>query len=46
MPAIERILRAYLEIRESREETFLDAYRRVGLAPFKDALYEAERDAA
>ncbi|MBN8292687.1 nitrite/sulfite reductase [Rhodobacter sp. NTK016B] len=46
VPAIERILRAYLEIRESREETFLDAYRRVGLAPFKDALYEAERDAA
>ncbi|MCA2013208.1 nitrite/sulfite reductase [Cereibacter sphaeroides] len=46
VPAIERILRAYLEIRESREETFLDAYRRVGLAPFKEALYEAERHAA
>ncbi|MFN4102004.1 MAG: nitrite/sulfite reductase, partial [Pararhodobacter sp.] len=46
VPAIERILRAYLELRESREETFLAAYRRVGLTPFKEALYEAERHAA
>jgi sulfite reductase (NADPH) hemoprotein beta-component len=39
LPAIERLIRAYLEQRESREETFLDAYRRLGLAPFKAALY-------
>ena len=47
VPAIERILRAYLDLRESREETFLTAYRRLGAAPFKTALYEGERaDAA
>ena len=48
IPAIERILRAYLAVRLHAEETFLDTYRRVGLAPFKTALYGAEggRDAA
>ena len=48
VPAIERLLRAYLALRASREESFLDAYRRLGPAPFKAALYqtEAERDAA
>ena len=48
VPAIERILRAYLALREAPDETFLDAYRRVGLAPFKTALYgtEGEKDAA
>ncbi|WP_114965158.1 nitrite/sulfite reductase [Alkalilacustris brevis] len=48
VPAIERLLRAYLEQRESREETFLEAYRRLGPAPFKAALYpeEGRRDAA
>ncbi|MGB1389066.1 MAG: hypothetical protein ACPG61_09275, partial [Paracoccaceae bacterium] len=25
--------------RDSREETFLDAFRRLGMAPFKAALY-------
>ncbi|GAB1377776.1 nitrite/sulfite reductase [Pararhodobacter aggregans] len=46
VPAIERILRAYLELRTSREETFLQAFRRLGLGPFKEALYGAERHAA
>jgi len=48
VPAIERIIRAYLALRQSPEETFLDAFRRVGVAPFKTALYgDAEaRDAA
>ncbi len=48
VPAIERIVLAYLEHREAPSETFLDAYRRLGLAPFKAALYPAEgaRDAA
>ncbi|THD73444.1 nitrite/sulfite reductase [Thalassobius vesicularis] len=42
--AIERIIRAYLELRETPEETFLEAYRRLGLDPFKAALYpEAAR---
>ncbi len=42
VPAIERILLAYLAVRERPEETFLDAYRRVGLGPFKSALYETD----
>jgi sulfite reductase (NADPH) hemoprotein beta-component len=41
VPAVERIVRAYLGLREGRGETFLQAYRRVGLAPFKEALYAA-----
>ncbi len=48
VPAIERILRAYLALRTHQEETFLDAFRRVGMAPFKAALYDGEsaQDAA
>jgi sulfite reductase (NADPH) hemoprotein beta-component len=48
VPAIERIIRAYLEVRSEPSETFLDTYRRVGFAPFKSALYGVEggRDAA
>ncbi|MEI2685280.1 MAG: nitrite/sulfite reductase [Cypionkella sp.] len=48
VPAIERILRAYLGLRQAPSETFLDAYRRVGFAPFKTALYgdEGGRSAA
>jgi len=48
VPAIERIIAAYLDQRHSPDETFLQAYRRLGLAPFKAALYpdEAKRDAA
>ena len=48
VPAIERLLRAYLDLREDASETFLDAYRRLGAEPFKAALYpvEAARDAA
>jgi sulfite reductase (NADPH) hemoprotein beta-component len=46
--AIERIIRAYLEVRSHKEETFLQTYRRLGLTPFKKALYGSEdgRDAA
>lgn len=48
VPAIERIVAAYLEQRVDASETFLQAYRRLGLAPFKAALYpdEGKRDAA
>jgi len=42
VPAIDRILRAYLDLRAGPEETFLMAYRRVGMEPFKTALYGAE----
>jgi sulfite reductase (NADPH) hemoprotein beta-component len=40
VPAIERILRAYLHLRHGRDETFLQAVRRLGLVPFQAALYE------
>jgi sulfite reductase (NADPH) hemoprotein beta-component len=48
VPAIERILRAYLDLRLEPSETFLQAFKRVGMEPFKQALYEAEgeKDAA
>ena len=47
VPAIERIIETYLSQRESPEETFLQTYRRVGMAPFKAALYpEARANAA
>ncbi|MEY8882783.1 nitrite/sulfite reductase [Donghicola sp. XS_ASV15] len=46
VPAVERLMLAYLELRDSAEERFIDAYRRVGPAPFKAALYpEAEEKA-
>ncbi|MDW4496746.1 nitrite/sulfite reductase [Sulfitobacter sp. D35] len=47
VPAIERIVEAYLDARTEPAETFLQTYRRVGMAPFKAALYpEARADAA
>nr|WP_170538428.1 nitrite/sulfite reductase [Ruegeria arenilitoris] len=47
VPAVERIVETYLEQRASAEETFLETYRRVGMAPFKAALYpEARANAA
>jgi len=39
VPAIERLIAAYLELRTDEEERFIDAYRRLGLAPFKATLY-------
>ena len=36
--AIERIVDSYIDIRET-DERFLDTYRRVGMAPFRDAVY-------
>ena len=39
IPAIERLVDAYLELRSSKEETFLQTYRRLGMTPFKAALY-------
>jgi sulfite reductase (NADPH) hemoprotein beta-component len=37
--AIETLVDTYLGLRSGKDETFLDAYRRVGEAPFKEALY-------
>ena len=47
VPAIERIISAYLDVRAEPSETFLQTYRRLGMEPFKAALYDdAARDAA
>ena len=45
VPAIGRMLDAYLEVRETPEERFIDALRRLGPEPFKAALYPAVADA-
>ncbi|RDL51942.1 Sulfite reductase [ferredoxin] [Ensifer sp. M14] len=37
--AIETIVDTYLGLRNDKSETFLEAYRRVGPQPFKEALY-------
>jgi sulfite reductase (NADPH) hemoprotein beta-component len=37
--AIETVVDTYLGLRANNEETFLAAYRRVGMEPFKRALY-------
>ncbi|MEM6664320.1 MAG: nitrite/sulfite reductase [Pseudomonadota bacterium] len=42
VPAIDRLINAYLDLREDPDETFLAAYRRLGQTPFKTALYPAE----
>ncbi|AUH64313.1 nitrite/sulfite reductase [Paracoccus zhejiangensis] len=45
VPAIDRLMRAYLEQRENANEPFIDTYRRLGVAPFKAALYPEKADA-
>ena len=37
--AVEKVVDTYLELRTSASERFLAAYRRLGPAPFKEALY-------
>lgn len=37
--AVEAVIDVYLGLRKGPEESFLDAYRRVGAEPFKAALY-------
>ncbi|RWM08860.1 MAG: nitrite/sulfite reductase [Mesorhizobium sp.] len=44
--AIEQIVETYLGLRLNPDERFIDAYRRVGPAPFKEALYAGETKAA
>jgi sulfite reductase (NADPH) hemoprotein beta-component len=43
---VETVVDTYLGLREDASETFLDAYRRVGAAPFKEALYGSHAKAA
>ena len=45
IPAIERLIAAYLEMRASEDETFIQSYRRLGMAPFKAALYPEKAQA-
>ncbi len=45
-PAIERIVRAYVALRRDDEETFIQAFHRVGNEPFKEAVYGAHTQAA
>jgi len=44
--AIETVVNTYLAVRTGKSEKFLDTYRRVGPAPFKEALYGGEAKAA
>ena len=47
VPAVERIVDAYLAVRTGPDEKFVQTYRRVGPQPFKEALYpEVQSDAA
>ena len=43
--AVEQIVDTYLALRRDHSETFLDAYRRVGMEPFKHALYNRDTGA-
>jgi sulfite reductase (NADPH) hemoprotein beta-component len=45
VPAVERLIAAYLEARSDVAETFLQCYRRIGMGPFKAALYPDEAEA-
>ena len=44
--AIETIVDTYLALRTDKNEDFLTAYRRVGMKPFKEALYQRDTGAA
>ena len=39
VPAVDRLIDTYLELRSDEDEAFLATYRRVGMQPFKAALY-------
>jgi len=45
VPAIERLVLGYLDLRLSAEETFLETFRRLGADPFKAVLYAREEEA-
>ncbi len=42
VPALERLLDAYLENRAGPDESFIESYRRLGSLPFKTALYPSD----
>ncbi len=44
--AIEIVVDTYLRLRSGKSESFIETYRRLGAAPFKEALYGGESKAA
>jgi sulfite reductase (NADPH) hemoprotein beta-component len=48
VPAVERLIEAYLDLRLEPGESFLQTFRRLGIEPFRAALYppEEQSDAA
>jgi sulfite reductase (NADPH) hemoprotein beta-component len=45
MPALDRLIDAYLRLRLSGEETFVEAVQRLGTIPFQEALYVVDQAA-
>jgi sulfite reductase (NADPH) hemoprotein beta-component len=43
--AVETVVNTYLDVRQNQSEDFLAAFRRVGMGPFKQALYERNEGA-
>ncbi len=43
--AVETVVDTYIGLRQDKSENFLSAFRRVGMAPFKQALYEKDTGA-
>ena len=41
VPAIERLVLGYLDLRQDPQETFIETFRRIGMDPFKAVLYPA-----
>ncbi len=46
VPAVERLIEVYRSLRDDPDETFIETFRRVGMAPFKQALYPEARSHA
>ncbi len=42
VPAIERLVTGYLDLRSDADETFIQTFRRLGMEPFKAILYPAK----
>jgi sulfite reductase (NADPH) hemoprotein beta-component len=42
VPAVERLIEAYLDLRTEPGESVLETFRRTGVEPFRTALYAAE----
>lgn len=44
--AVEKVVDTYVSLRQDRSEPFIETYRRLGPAPFKEALYGEQSKAA